>query len=168
MPEEQINFSPLDIRKKQFAKSVRGYEVKEVDTFLDLITAELEELIKKKEEYRKLVDLKDQEIKEVKERESSMRKTLENLQQLLTDERNRAKEKGKHIIREAEVKASEIVMQAKEEQGALQNEINQLKRMRREFLAKVGSLIDSYKKIVDQDNQILEDEMRVDSDVQLI
>ncbi|MDX1765203.1 MAG: DivIVA domain-containing protein [bacterium] len=168
MSEEQVNLSPLDIRKKQFAKAVRGYEIKEVDMFLELMTAELEGMVRKKDEYRRLIDLKDSEIKEVKERETSMRKTLENLQQILTDERSRAEEKGKHIIRQAEVKASEIIMEAKEEQVSLQHEINQLRRMRREFLAKVGSLVDSYKKIVDQAMQILEDEMRVDSDVQLI
>lgn len=168
MSEEQVNMSPLDIRKKQFAKTVRGYDPKEVDIFLELMTAELEGVIRKKDEYRRLIDLKDSEIKEVKERETSMRKTLENLQQILTDERGRAEEKGKHIIRQAEVKASEIIMEAKEEQVALQHEINQLRRMRREFLAKVASLVDSYKKIVDQDVRILEEEMRVDSDVQLI
>ncbi len=168
MSEEQVNLSPLDIRKKQFARAVRGYETKEVDMFLELMTAELEGMVRKKDEYRRLIDLKDSEIKEVKERETSMRNTLENLQQLLTEERTRAEERGKHIVRQAEVKAAEIIMEAKEEQVSLQHEINQLRRMRREFLAKVGSLVDSYKKIVDQDLRILEEEMRVDSDVQLI
>lgn len=169
MSEENTNVTPLDIRKKQFSSAFRGYDAKEVETFLGNITQELEDLIRKNEDLKKTVGAKNKEIDEIKERESSMRNTLEGLQQILTDERTRAQDKGKQIIREAELKASEILMDSKEEQAALQNEIQQLKRMRREFMAKLGSLVDSYKKIVDQDQLNLDEEIRLDSsDVQIM
>lgn len=168
MSEENTKITPLDISKKQFSTSFRGFDTNEVQTFLEMITAELEDLIKKNEELKEALAKREREMKEIKDRESSMRKTLEGLQQVLTDERARAEEKGKQVIREAELKASEILMQSKEEQSALQNDIRQLKRMRREFLAKAGSLIDSYKKIIEQDQQSLDEEINIDSDVQMI
>ncbi len=168
MSEENTKITPLDISKKQFSTSFRGFDVNEVETFLEMITDELETMIRKNEELKESLVKREREIKEIKERESSMRKTLDGLQQVLTDERARAEEKGKQVIREAELKASEVLMKSKEEQSALKNDIRQLKRTRREFLAKVGSLIDSYKKIIEQDQQSLDAEINVDSDVQMI
>ncbi len=169
MTEEQTNITPLDIKKKQFSTAFRGFDIKEVETFLDILTGELEALILQREDLRKVLEAKEREVEEVKERESSIRNTLEGLQDILTEERSRVEEKGKHIIREAELKASEILMQSREEQLSLQNEIQQLKRLRREFLAKVGSLVDSYKKIIEQDQENLDAEIRIDSsDVQMI
>ncbi len=166
--ENGTNLSPLDIKKKQFSTAFRGFDVKEVETFLEMITLEMEGLIVKKNSLKEALEKKDREIGEIKEREASMRKTLEGLQQLLEEERQRAEEKGRQIIREAELKAAEILQQAREEEAALKNGIDQLKRIRREFLAKVGSLVDSYKKILDQDQKVVDEELRVDSDVQMI
>ena len=97
-----------------------------------------------------------------------MRKTLEGLQQILAEEKTRSQEKGQHIIREAEIKASEILMESRNEKVVLENEVKQLKRIRREFLAKVGSLVDSYKKIIEQDQHSLDTEINIDTDVQII
>jgi cell division initiation protein len=169
MTEENTNITPLDIKKKQFSTAFRGFDIKEVESFLEILTGDLEELILQREDLRKVLHAKEREVEEVKERESSSRKTLEGLQKILTEERGRAEVSGKQIVREAELKASEILMQSREEQISLQNEIQQLKRMRREFLAKVGSLVDSYKKIIEQDQETLDAEMRIDSsDVQMI
>jgi len=168
MPEENMNITSLDVRKKQFSTTFRGFDVKEVQTFLEMISLELEQLTAKNQALRETVDQKEIEIREIKGRESSMRKTLEGLQQILNEERTRSEQQGKQIIRESELKASEILAKAREEQSALQNEVQHLKRMRREFLAKVGSLVDSYKKIIEQDQQSFDTELHIDSDVQMI
>ncbi len=169
MPKENVtNLSPLEIKKKQFSTSFRGFDVKEVETFLEMITLEMEGVIVKKNSLKEALEKKDREIGEIKERETSMRKTLEGLQQLLQEERKRSEEKGRQIVREAELKASEILQAAREEETTLKNEIDHLKRMRREFLAKVGSLVDSYKKILDQDQKLIEEELHIDSDVRMI
>ncbi len=38
--------TPVDIEKKEFTKGVRGYNIDEVDEFLDQIIVDLEKLIK--------------------------------------------------------------------------------------------------------------------------
>lgn len=168
MPEENTNVTPLDIKKKQFSTSFRGFDVNEVETFLEMITDEFEDLIVKNEGLKEALAAKDKEIREIKGQEASLRKTLDGLQQVLVDERARAEDQGKQVIREAEVKASEILMKSRQERSSLQNEIEHLKRMRREFLAKVGSLVDSYKKIIEQDQQSMDSEIKMDTDVQMI
>ena len=38
--------TPMDIQNKAFNKGVRGYKEEEVDSFLDLITLDMEKLIR--------------------------------------------------------------------------------------------------------------------------
>ncbi len=168
MAEEKHEITPLEVSKKQFSTAFRGYDLREVDTFLEMVTLEMEDLARRNHGLKEALAKKEGEIEEVKARENSLRKTLEGLQQILQEERTRAEQRGKQIVREAELKAASIVNQAREEQVSLRNENEHLQRMRREFLAKLGSLVESYKKIVDQDQQLLEGELRVDSDVQMI
>ncbi len=168
MAEERMGLTPLDVSKKQFSTTFRGYDLGEVDTFLEMVTLEMEDLARRNHGLKEVLAKKEGEIEEVKARENSLRKTLEGLQQILQEERTRAEQKGKQIIREAELKAAGLVNQAREEQVSLRHDNEHLQRMRREFLAKLGSLVESYKKIVDQDQQLLEGELRIDSDVQMI
>ncbi len=168
MPDEESCVTPLEVKKKQFATSFRGYNPREVETFLEMTSLEMEGLISRKNSLMEALADKDRELMECKEREASIRKTLEGLQQIIEDERSRAEEKGKQIIREAELKASEILQRAQEEQSAIRNDIHHLQRMQREFLAKLGSLVDSYKKILDQDQRDLDEEVNIHSDIQVI
>jgi cell division initiation protein len=163
-----MDITPLDVSKKQFSTAFRGYDLREVDTFLEMVTLEMEDLARRNHGLKEALAKKEGEIQEIKARENSLRNTLEGLQQILQEERTRAEQKGKQVIREAELKAAGIVNQAREEQASLRNGNEHLQRMRREFLAKLGSLVESYKKIVDQDQQLLEEELRIDSDVQMI
>ena len=168
MTEQGPSLTPLDIQKKEFSTSFRGFDVKEVQTFLGMITEEMEALLRKNQDLRESLEAKDEEIAAVKEQEASLRRALEGLERVVTEERARAQEKGERIVREAEVKAGEILVRAKEEQAALQNEIRHLKRLRREFVAKLGSLVDSYRKIIEQDQKALDQEVELGQDVQMI
>ena len=41
-----MNLSPLDIRKHEFKKSIRGYDVDEVRAFLDMASMEYENFVR--------------------------------------------------------------------------------------------------------------------------
>ncbi len=57
-----MNISPLDIRKHEFKKSIRGFDPDEVVTFLDMISIEFENLIRENSLMKeKIVALKCEE-----------------------------------------------------------------------------------------------------------
>ena len=41
-----MRITPLDIQQKQFATRLRGFDMEEVDSFLELIREEMEELLR--------------------------------------------------------------------------------------------------------------------------
>ena len=47
--------TPKEIQTKQFSKVMRGYKDEEVDMFLDLITLDLEQLLKENDELKSQV-----------------------------------------------------------------------------------------------------------------
>ena len=44
-----MKLSPIEIRKQEFKKSMRGYDTVEIDTFIELVANEYENLIKENE-----------------------------------------------------------------------------------------------------------------------
>ena len=54
--------TPLDIENKRFTKTIKGYNVDEVDDFLDQVTIEYERLYKENSEYKGKFDQLNKEL----------------------------------------------------------------------------------------------------------
>ena len=60
-----MKLTPLDIKKQEFKKVMRGYDPVEVDTFMDMMANEFEDLLKQQKEMRdKQVELETQRSEE--------------------------------------------------------------------------------------------------------
>lgn len=54
--------TPMDIQNQQFSEARRGYDGEEVDTFLDRIALEIEQMLAQIAELESAVDMKDQQL----------------------------------------------------------------------------------------------------------
>lgn len=77
--------TPLDIQNKEFTKSMRGYKVEEVDMFLDLITLDLEKLVKENTKLKTELGEAETELEKYKGSEGEVVKVLEQARQLMGD-----------------------------------------------------------------------------------
>ena len=104
--------TPLDIENKEFKKGLRGYNENEVDSYLDEIKKEYENL------YRENIELKDklnaltEQIKRYKTIEETLKETLIVAQQTAEEVNASAQRKSSLIIDEAHHQAKKIVEQA--------------------------------------------------------
>lgn len=77
MYQEQFNLSPKDILEKEFKIDTRGYRLKEVDQYLDLIISDYEQFFKilkdKDKEKEELLD----EIMSLKQENRNLKASLE-------------------------------------------------------------------------------------------
>jgi DivIVA domain-containing protein len=77
MYQEQFNLSPKDILEKEFKIDTRGYRLKEVDQYLDLIISDYEQFFKilkeKEKEKEELLD----EIMSLKQENRNLKTSLE-------------------------------------------------------------------------------------------
>jgi cell division initiation protein len=121
-----MKLTPLDIRKQEFKRVMRGYDPVEVDTFMDMMANEFEEVLKSQKEMRdRLVEL-DVQLKDYRQIEKTLQQTLLQAQETTGKTYEAARKEAELIAREAEQKAARIVEQAHDEHARVKNEIIQL------------------------------------------
>ncbi len=121
-----MKLTPLDIRKQEFKRVMRGYDPVEVDTFMDVMANEFEEVLKSQKEMRdRLVEL-DVQLRDYRQIEKTLQQTLLQAQETTGKTYEAARKEAELIVREAEQKGARIVEQAHDEHARVKNEIVQL------------------------------------------
>jgi len=138
-----VNISPLDIRKHEFRKSLRGFDPDEVLAFLDLVSIEFENLVRENSQLKDRVSSIDMQLKKYHDIENTLRETLLSAQRAREETINTAKKHADVIIREAEVKAASIVEEGRKELSRVRNVSTELKIMKDVYLTKIRSMITS-------------------------
>lgn len=148
-----MRITPLDIQQKQFPVKFRGFDEEEVDSFLELIREEMEELLRENASMREESKRLEKQLKEYKNIESTLKDTLVATQQMVEDYKNTAKKDAELIIKEAELKAEEIIKNAQEKVIKIHEDITDLKGVRRHFKEEVRRLIESHIRMLDFDKE---------------
>ena len=98
--------TPLDIENKKFSKQmVNGYNVDEVDEFLDEITADYEKLYKENKELKENTEELHNDVGQYRTIESTLQNTLVIAQKTADEIQNVAKQQAEQIIKDAEHQA---------------------------------------------------------------
>jgi DivIVA domain-containing protein len=135
MSEDTFHLTPLDIRRQEFRKSLRGYEPTGVEDFRARVAEELERVIREKAVLdERLAALTDQ-LRVFREREKAMNEALVAAQQLREETRAAAEREAQVIVREAEAEARRVVDGAQAAEGAIQARASEAER---QFMAYVG------------------------------
>lgn len=107
--------TPAEIQNKEFAKSIRGYNEEEVDMFLDVITLDLEKLIKENINLKAQVATLEKEKGDIDGTDISVRETLETAKSLMDEISKSSEKRAKNLIRNAEMDAAIIIKNANHE-----------------------------------------------------
>ncbi len=144
-----MKLEPLQIEKKEFALSLRGYNQKEVDQFLMEVGKNYQEAI----EERKVLLAELEKLRKERELYLSKEKRIEEA--LISAQRSAeiinesSQQRAKLIVKEAEMEANEVVKKDEEKLKRLGVEIENLEGQKRLFIAKLKSLIDTHSELLD-------------------
>lgn len=143
-----MKLTPLDIRKQEFKRVMRGYDPVEIDTFMDMVANEFEELLKAQREMRdRAVELEVQ-LKDYRQIEKTLQQTLLQAQETTGKTYEAARKEAELITREAEQRASGILAEA-------QAELARLKRELLELVARKDTLVQQLRMILSAELEIL-------------
>jgi cell division initiation protein len=136
-----MRVSPLDIRKQEFTKTFRGYEIEEVNAFLQMVAREFEE---SRDDQRRL----EEQIRGLEEKLRHYERVEEALQEALQTARDssrkavqNAEERARLIIRNAETKASEITHGAQATLEQMRAETSRLGNRQHEIVARLRAFL---------------------------
>ncbi len=148
-----MRITPLDIQQKQFPVKFRGFDEEEVDSFLEIVREEMEELLRDNASLREETKRLEKHIKEYKNIESTLRDTLISTQQMVGEYKNNAKKDAELIKKETELKAEEILKDAQEKVVKIHEDITDLKGVRRHFKEELKRLIESHLSMMEFDKE---------------
>ena len=134
--------TPLDIDNKKFSKQmVNGYNVEEVDDFLDELTTDYSKNYKEVNELRAKVEELNNSLVQYKTIESTLQNTLVMAQSTAEEVKNVAKQKADQIVDEAKVNAQKQVDELNNEIIMRQKELEDVKKQFDIYKAKMESLL---------------------------
>ncbi|UCG78175.1 MAG: DivIVA domain-containing protein [Nitrospirota bacterium] len=160
-----MRISPLDIQQKQFPIKFRGFDVEEVYAFLELVREEMEELLRENASLKEQAHRAENQIKEYRDMENTLRETLMTAQQMVEDYKVNARKEAELIIKEAELRADEIIKEAQEKVVKIHEDIVDLKGIRRHFKEELKRLLQSHMQMIEFDKE-REGEQQVEGEVQ--
>jgi cell division initiation protein len=144
-----MKITPLEIQQQQFKTRFRGFDVREVDAFLeqlaDVFEASQSEIESLHEEIRRL----RLECQGYKEREETFKRAMLNSQNVLEQMKRNARKSAELVIADAEVKAEKILNRAHNRLAQLHEDIAELKRQRMQIEVQVRSILESHTKLLD-------------------
>ena len=148
-----MKITPLDIQQKQFRVRFRGFDIEEVDAFLEVVREEMEALIRDNNTSRETIRRLEEKLKEYSNMEETMKGMLVSGQQMIEDSKNTARQEAELLKRDAELKAREVLQDAEERLVRIHEDVVELKRIKRHFREEVTRLVYNYKKMLDFDEE---------------
>ena len=147
-----MRITPMDIRQQQFTvKMFRGFDVQEVDTFLEDLAADYETLLKENALLKEQLQALEERSRGLEDRERVLQETLVTTQRVVDEMKEAARRETTLMVREAELKGERLVETARVSEASIQVEIAALKRMRRQLAASLRATVDMYHRLLDQE-----------------
>lgn len=147
-----MKITPLDIQQQQFkGKMLGGIDPEDVDSFLQLVSEEMERLIRENSELREQAKKAAADLDELNQREKNLRETMLAAQRITEEMKANAKKEASLLISDAEVKAEKIVAEADNRLVRLRNEIQEIRRQKLQFETALKALLDSHYKMLSID-----------------
>ena len=156
-----MKITPLDIQQQQFKIRFRGFDVREVDAFVEQMSGAFERLLSENESLREDIRRLKLESQGYKEREETFKRAMLNSQKVLEQMKQNAQKSAELVVAEAEVKAEKILNRAQNRLAQLHEDIAELKRQRMQIEVQIRSIIESHSKLLDigmEETQTMEKE----------
>ena len=146
--------TPLDIENKKFSKQMmNGYNVEEVDDFLDDLTVDYSKNYKEITELRAKVEELNKSLEHYKTIETTLQNTLVMAQSTAEDIKNVAKQQADQIVNEAKGTAKKQAEDLENEIVLKTKELDDVKKQFDIYKAKMESLLISQLELIKDINK---------------
>ena len=142
MSDEMFRLTPVDVRRMEFPKAMRGYDQGRVDDFRSQVADELERLTRLNQDLESNVRSLTEQLRGFRDRDKALNDALVSAQQLRSDVRDQSEREAQLILREARGEGERILEGSRGEIRHLQAHIVELERARRNYLAQLRVMVE--------------------------
>ncbi len=148
-----MGVTPVVVRQKEFTTRFRGFDVHEVDNFLEEVARELESQSLAIEKLTRSKHRLDLENLGYRKREESMKNAMIQSQQVLDQMKENANKSSQLIIANAEVAAEKILNRSHKRLSQLHSDIIELKRQRIQLEMQISAVLETHSKMLEMTKQ---------------
>lgn len=160
--------TPLDIQQQQFKVRFRGFDIHEVDNFLEQMANTVSSLQQENENLHEEIKTLKLESQGYKEREETFKRAMLNSHKVLEQMKENSRKSAELIITDAEVRAEKILNRAHNRLSQLHEDIVELKRQRMQIEVQIRSVIESHSKLLEIGKESMETSDEEDSKLKLL
>lgn len=145
-----MTLTAVDLRSIEFPKRFRGYDRAEVDSFLKTLAEELEDKDRDLAELKSRTMRLEAELKEFRGLEGSLQEVLMAAQKTAEDTRFNSVKEAELLLREAQLKAEELIHKTQESLGNVKRELMELYQLRSNYAMQFRGMIDSHRAMLEE------------------
>lgn len=145
-----MKITPLEIKQQQFEKSLRGYDVADVQAFLTLISNEYEHLLTKNKELEEQIEKLSDRVKHYERVEEALHETLQTTKESVAQKMDNARLEAKNTTDKAQMEAEAIIQDANQQRAQIRQSILRLLDRRDEIIAGISSYLDNAKSSIEK------------------
>lgn len=142
MIDETFHLTPLDVRRYDFGRALRGYDPERVDQFREQVAEELERLTRLNQDLDAKARGFHEQLRAFRERDKAINEALVSAQQLRAEIREQAEKEAQLVLREARADGDKLVEEARAEVRRMEDQLASLDRARRAYLAQIRVLVE--------------------------
>ena len=147
--------TPNDIENKVFEKSkMKGYDIDDVEDFLEQLLADYESLYKENAEIKDKFNAMQESISYYKSVEEGINKTIENAQSTADNMKEVAKREAETIKQEAEADARRHIEELNNEIRRKEELLEDKKKQMQIYRIRVSSMLEAQLKILNEDEDL--------------
>lgn len=133
--------TPLDIQNKEFKRGFRGYSEEQVDEFLDELTRDYEAALGECKGLRQELTKAQDELERFRSIKDTLNNTLVTAQQNADEVRASARKEAELIVKEAQMRATQLIDEAQGEVGRIEKQHEATQRQVEYFRMKMRGFL---------------------------
>jgi len=137
-----MKLTALEIKQQTFEKSLRGYDVAEVQAFLNIISSEWEHMVSRNRELEQQIGALQDKLKHYERVEQALHETLQTAKESADHKITEARTEARNKIEKAEIEAENIVRSAQQERQQIRQSILSLLDRRKEIIGNIRSYLE--------------------------
>jgi cell division initiation protein len=140
-----LELNPTDIRKRKFkSRWVSGYDMDEVESFLDQVASTFEQFTNENEMLHEQVKGMEGELDDFRTKRKHLEDALISAQKVIDDMKTNARKEADNILKEAENHADRWISDANSQVLEIKRELHDMEFLRKEYEVRFRSLLESH------------------------
>jgi cell division initiation protein len=163
-----MKMTPLDIQQQRFRICFRGFDIREVDAFVERVTEGLESLIRENTNLQEEIERLKLEVREFQDREKTFKRVMVSAQETLDDMKHNAEKEAELLLSEAQIRAEKILSSADNRLYELHSDIGELKRQRMQLEVELKNVLEAHTKLLEISKEAMESEERFEEKLKFL